>query len=319
MIPVAFAFAVAAGLSLYAALAAIGLAAFVGLLALPAAFSGLAAPPVWGTLILLHLAETLAGRVRTADIAWNAVHLLVKPLGAALLASVALESLPQHIAWIGAAAAAAVALFVHLTVMGLHIASHTSGPLPKPGALAAVLPILAAGLGIGAILAPRVTALFAWLLLLAAIPGMPRFWTLAYAGTRALGTALWMPGRDRGRWETDPDSLPVGQREAVESQLGRPLEAVRSAPAVLARLGTRWPFYRGRLVIIPEIRPLFSYRRLFDSDVIELSAGAGVGRGELLLQALDVEGEPPYTLYVGSEAPPGRVILAALADAEGDG
>lgn len=311
-----FALSAALGLTLYAGLAAPGMAAYFGLVALPASLAGLATPAVWGSLLGLLALEWLASSTRLTDLAWTLLHTLVRPLAASLLASVGLDSLPRSVQWGGALAAFVIALLVQLTVLALRVAARTPAPSPHPWIITALQTFLAAALGILAFVYPEAAAVIAGLLILIPLPWAPRLGVLAYSALRAGFAALAQPGRTRTRWETGADRLPSSVRQAIEAHLGRRLGAVRSARITLARLGPHWLFQRGRLVIIPQAPPLFARRRLFRPHVRQLDPGVGRANGELLLELLEIEAATPYALCVGPEAPPSAVILAAIEGKE---
>ena len=315
-----FALSAAIGLSLYAALAAPGLAAHLGLITLPDPIVGLAAPAVWGSLLALLAVELVLSRYRFTDLVWTAFHTLSRPLAAALLASVGLGSATHLAQWGGALLALLTALVVHLCVMGSRVIARTHAPFLPPGALAAIQALLAAGIATLAFLNATGAALIAWLLLVAVLPLAPKLIALALSAIRASVAMLWQPGRSRPTWATGADSLPTSLRLAVERHLARrPLGAVRSTRLTLARHGSRWPFNRGWLVVAPEAPPLFAHRQFLHPQVVELSPGAGHAGGELLIQTLEVEANTPYTLCIGPEAPPGPVVLAAIVAREGEG
>ena len=319
-----FALAFATGISLYITLAIPGLAAYMGLLTVPAPLDGLQEPAVWGSLLALAALEWLSLRFRLSDLLWNAVHTIARPLTALLLASALLAPFGAGERWAASIAAILVALAVHLAVMGARIASRIApsfgnSPYPPTGLLTALGFAASALISYFALIAPVVTSLLVWFTLIASLPLLPRLWSISYAALRAFAAALWLPGRGRSRWEADLSRLPDSARRALEARLGGPSIAARIAPLTLARLGARWPFYRGRLVISQDNPPLFVHGRLLHPQVVVLEPGKGDADEELLLQTLRVEGKEGYALCVGPEAPPARAILAALTGEEGVG
>jgi hypothetical protein len=82
-------FAFAAGLNLYATILVIGVTLRFGWVTLPDPLSGLAAlshPVVLGVAGVMYLVEFLADKVPAVDHVWDAVHTVVRPLGAAWIA-----------------------------------------------------------------------------------------------------------------------------------------------------------------------------------------------------------------------------------------
>ena len=82
-------FAFAAGLNLYATVLVIGGAVRLGLLTLPSSLSGLqvlADPLVLGVAAVLYAVEFLADKIPAVDHAWDLLHTVVRPAGAAWIA-----------------------------------------------------------------------------------------------------------------------------------------------------------------------------------------------------------------------------------------
>lgn len=82
-------FAFAAGLNLYATVVVIGVAVRFHLVALPAALAGLdvlAHPLVLGAAVTLYAVEFLADKIPAVDHVWDAIHTVVRPVGAAWIA-----------------------------------------------------------------------------------------------------------------------------------------------------------------------------------------------------------------------------------------
>jgi hypothetical protein len=79
-------FAFAAGLNLYATILVIGATLRLGWVVLPAPLAGLSVlshPVVLGVAGVMYLIEFVADKVPMVDHAWDAVHTVVRPLGAA--------------------------------------------------------------------------------------------------------------------------------------------------------------------------------------------------------------------------------------------
>ena len=85
-----------AGIRLYATVLAVGLALHFRLLHLPPnleALSILGHPAVLGAAMLAYTAEFLADKIPWIDTLWDAFHLLIRPMGAALLSLAAVATL----------------------------------------------------------------------------------------------------------------------------------------------------------------------------------------------------------------------------------
>lgn len=314
-----FVAAAAIGFSLYAALAAPGLAAYLGLIALPQPLAGIATPAVWGSLLGLLALECLTVRYRVLDLLASALHVLARPLAAALLLSVGLSEAARATAWTAAAAGSGLALIVSFLVLGVRVAARTPAPTPRPGLVTITQPLIAAGLGVLSFSAPEVGVTLSALILIMLAPWAAQLSTLAFSLLRAAASTLHDLGQPRPKWETGVGSLPRALQRAVEAHLGRPLDAVRSARLTLARFGSRWPFYRGRLILASEAPPLFAHRGRLRPQIIPLPPGRGSAANDLLIDILEVEASPPYAFCVGPEAPWGAAILAAISGEEGIG
>jgi hypothetical protein len=305
--------AAAMGLSLYAALALPGAVSHLGLLELPEPLSGLGTPLVWGTLVVLALVELLVSRVRLADLAWSALHTIIRPLAAALFASASLEGYGQELQWGAALAALVVALLVHISALAVHTASRTAGPAPQLRGFTGVQLLLAALIATIAWTAPPYSAAAALVLVFAPLPWWPRLWGAARLALAAPLAVITRAGRYH-QWDTGPAGIPHWLSSAAEAELGVPLSRVRSARVSLARVGTRWLYIRGRLVVAREHPPLFAYRRGFRTRLVPLERAAGHADHEALVETVVMDTLTPYSLCLGPDAPPGPAILAALAE-----
>jgi hypothetical protein len=305
--------AAAIGLSLYAALALPGALSHLGLLELPEPLSGLGTPLVWGTLVALALVELAASRVRLVDLVWSALHTIIRPPAAALFASAALEGQGQGIQWGAALLALAVALFVHIPVLAAHTAARTAGPAPQLRGFSSVQLVLAGLIATIAWTAPPFAAAAALVLILAPLPWWPRLWGAARLALAAPLAVITRAGRYH-QWDAGPLGLPRWLSRAAEAELGVPLSRVRSARVSLARIGNRWLYLRGRLVVAQERTPLFAHRRGFRARLVPLQRAGGHADHEALVETVVLDTLRPYSLCLGPDAPPGPAILAALAE-----
>ncbi|MGD2153491.1 MAG: DUF4126 family protein [Gemmatimonadales bacterium] len=307
--------AAAIGLSLFAALALPGIISYLGLLELPEPLGGLGTPLVWVTLAVLALVELLVSRVRLAALVWNALHTIIRPPAAALLASAALELHSQALQWWAALGALVVALLVHLPVLAVHTASRTAGPAPQLPGFTGVQLLVAGCVATIAWTAPPIAAAGALVLVLAPLPWWPRLCGAARLALAAPFAAITRAGRYH-RWEAGAEGLPRWLRSAAEEALGVPLSRVRSARVTLARVGVRWLYLRGRLVVARERTPLFAYRRGLKARFLPLPRAGGRADHAPLLETVVLEARPPYSICLGPDAPAGPAVLAALAEAD---
>jgi hypothetical protein len=117
------------GLNLYATIATLGLLQRFGVIHLPAQLQVLAHPWVLGIAIALYIIEFLADKIPLVDTAWDAIHTVIRPPAAALLAYGAAGAAPPEWRWGAALLAGGVALTSHGTKASARAAANTS---PEP-------------------------------------------------------------------------------------------------------------------------------------------------------------------------------------------
>jgi hypothetical protein len=117
------------GLNLYATIATLGLLQRYGVIHLPASLQVLAHPWILGIAIALYAVEFLADKIPYVDTIWDAVHTLIRPPAAALLAYRATVAAPLEWRWGAALLAGGVALTSHGTKASARAAVNTS---PEP-------------------------------------------------------------------------------------------------------------------------------------------------------------------------------------------
>lgn len=125
-------FAFSAGLNLYATVLVIGVTLRLGWVALPEPLAGLTAlshPVVLGVAGAMYLIEFIADKVPAVDHAWDAVHTVVRPLGAAWIAWRAIggAGLPEPIDVAVLLVAGGVALSAHAGKAGTRLAVASVG------------------------------------------------------------------------------------------------------------------------------------------------------------------------------------------------
>jgi len=103
------------GLNLYATIATLGLLQRFGVIRLPASLQVLSHPWVLGIALALYAIEFLADKVPYVDTVWDAIHTLIRPPAAALLAYSAAGGAPPEWRWGAALLAGGVALTAHGT------------------------------------------------------------------------------------------------------------------------------------------------------------------------------------------------------------
>jgi hypothetical protein len=115
--------------NLYATIATLGLLQRFGVIHLPEQLQVLAHPWVLGIAIALYVIEFLADKIPLVDTAWDAIHTVIRPPAAALLAYGAAGTAPPEWRWGAALLAGGVALTSHGTKASARAAANTS---PEP-------------------------------------------------------------------------------------------------------------------------------------------------------------------------------------------
>src|SRR6202007_3465387 len=87
------------GLNLYATIATLGLLQRYGVIQLPTSLQVLSHPWVLGIALALYVIEFLADKIPYVDTIWDAVHTLIRPTPAALLAYGPTVDAPQEWGW----------------------------------------------------------------------------------------------------------------------------------------------------------------------------------------------------------------------------
>jgi hypothetical protein len=117
------------GLNLYATIATLGLLQRFGVIHLPEHLQVLAHPWVLGIAIALYVIEFLADKIPLVDTVWDAIHTVIRPPAAALLAYGAAGAAPPEWRWGAALLAGGVALTSHGTKASTRAAVNAS---PEP-------------------------------------------------------------------------------------------------------------------------------------------------------------------------------------------
>jgi hypothetical protein len=312
--------AFACGLNLYATVALLGIASRLGVATLPPGMSGLENGVVIASAAALYIAEFIIDRVPVADHVWEAVHTLIRPAAAALLAVLALHDVPLYLQLTGALAAGAVALAAHGAKTGLRLIVSTRASEARRRSLARTAlslleDIAAVGVAVAALLYPdiavAVAAASAVLMLIAG----PRLWRAAALGFRAVTARTRGFFGARG-WRT-PEQMPAAFRASVPlAPLGRSQARVAAAAVNgLARVGS----YRNGWLVFTCDGPHFLYRALFRTHVAPLPLIDTVNlRSGLVTDALDVHPVPngrpprPFTIFLLKDGPGPHVTRSEL-------
>jgi hypothetical protein len=117
------------GLNLYATIATLGLLQRFGVIHLPGSLQVLSHPWVLGIAIALYVIEFLADKIPYVDSVWDAIHTVIRPPAAALVAYGAAGAAPPEWRWGAALLAGGVALTSHGTKASARAAANAS---PEP-------------------------------------------------------------------------------------------------------------------------------------------------------------------------------------------
>jgi hypothetical protein len=125
-------FAFTAGLNLYATVLVIGVVLRTGWVVPPPALGGLfvlAHPAVLATAGVMYLVEFLADKVPAVDHAWDSIHTVIRPVGAAWIAwrTVGGSGLPEPVEVALLLVAGGVALTAHAGKAGTRLATASVG------------------------------------------------------------------------------------------------------------------------------------------------------------------------------------------------
>lgn len=131
----ALAFAVGAGINLYATVLVLGLAARFDWVDVPGTLEPVGSAWVIGGAAVLYLLEFLADKIPWIDSLWDAVHTLVRPIGAAVIAVVALGPASPGMEVAAALLGAAIGASTHAAKAGTRLAVNAS---PEPASNIAV-------------------------------------------------------------------------------------------------------------------------------------------------------------------------------------
>jgi hypothetical protein len=123
------AFALAAGVNVYATVALIGLAVRFDWVALPPQYQAFGSDIVIGVAAVMYLLEFLADKIPFVDTVWDLVHTAIRPIGGALIAVTTLGEASPAMTAVVALVGGAVATGSHLTKTGTRAMANAS---PEP-------------------------------------------------------------------------------------------------------------------------------------------------------------------------------------------
>ena len=122
-------FSFAAGVNLYATVAILGLASRYHWVDLPEQFRIFDQNWIIGAAVVLYLLEFVADKIPWVDTIWDAVHTVIRPAGAAVIAVATIGHAQPAVQAAAALAGAALASSSHLAKAGTRVAANTS---PEP-------------------------------------------------------------------------------------------------------------------------------------------------------------------------------------------
>jgi hypothetical protein len=304
--------AVACGLNLYATVALLGITSRLGWIdALPVGLRGLENGLVIGSAAGLFFIEFVVDKVPYADSLWDALHTIIRPVAATLLALLVLWNEPFDVRLAGAALAGVAALVVHTSKAGLRVALSARPRTRVTAAVSLFEDVAAAAIVLVALARPSLVFAPASLLLFALLLFARGLWRAALLGVLAtiarlrgfFGTPGWRPA----------DQLPHGLVALVQGDEvgGAPSRAARAALLGVPEAGA----YRNGWLLLDRGRTAFLYRSLLRAHRVELPGAASARvRGGMLTDMLDVEtaDQSRFTIFLLKDGPPAATALADM-------
>jgi hypothetical protein len=302
--------AVACGFNLYATVAFLGIASRLHWFALPAELRGLEHSVIIGSATVLYLAESIIDKFPYIDAVWEALHTLIRPLAAGLLAALTFSAGPRAEMVAIAASVALLTLAAHGAKAGLRIAVRTPDrPLVRI-AISILEDAVALGIAAAALLHPGAAVGVAALAGLVLLVAGPALWRAGLLGMRAFiarlrgffGERRWrsrdeMPGRLRRLIDADPYGV-------------HPARATRAAIYGVPAAGA----YRNGWLVLEHGAPMFIFRALFSSRRVALPrAGQGRVRPGLMMDVLEIEApDRRYAVFLLKDGPAAEAALAEI-------
>lgn len=266
----------AAGVDLYLTLLFLGTAGRLGWEGpAPGSLGDLAMPGVLAATALLYATERWMEHRPVRSLCWNAAHTVVRPLGAGLLALLAISDLPAGWHIPAALVAGALTLGVHVTRSGWGLLLTLIPSHRRVRFLVSV----AEDVGVLALLSLLLDAPWAasglalFVLALGLRQGRAPRSAFAFAlGLLRDAAGTLLPDR---RWH-GPDRFPRWIRRALEDPTQAPPGGLRGSPAAALNLPGPDLFRRG-WVVVRGGSPLFLYRRRRRTHTVDLAGAEPLG------------------------------------------
>ena len=303
----------AAGLNLYATVALLGLASRLHWMPqLPAGLRGLENGVVIGTAVVLFIVEFIVEKVKYAGAVWDAVHTIVRPFAAAMLALLALETMPWEIRLAAVVLCALVAFAAHSSQAGLRVIlanSRFAGGFSIT-VVTLIIDAIAIAIAVATLIYPTVALAGVCMALGLSLLVGPRLWRAAGFGAesvirrvrRFFGKQGWRP-RER---------LPRSVRAVVpEADLGTsPTRCARAAAVGVPGAGG----YRIGWLVVGGSGNAFVFKSFISARRIELPAlgDAAIEPGPLSDAIQFGDGAGHFTLLLLKDGPPADQALAEL-------
>jgi hypothetical protein len=305
----------AGGLNLYLTVALIGIASRLSLLpVLPPGLKGLENELVIGSALLLYLIEFVVDKVPHADSIWDAMHTVVRPLGTALLAALALDAAATHWQIAAGILAGTIALAAHGTKAGIRIVLNRSPSKLRNTAISTLEDVCAAALAVLALRYPvAALAVGGTAVLILALLG-PGFWRVSALAVRAFA-ARWRAFFGAPGWRSLAE-VPVGLRSLIE-----PPPPGRSEPRALRAAVKGMPgvgAYRNGWLIFTWDRTCFVYRSIAGTRCLTMPPllQHSVQRGLWTdVVEFNTNGNQRCTLFLLKDGPAPEVAVSDLLSA----
>lgn len=299
----------AAGLNLYATVALLGLAARFGWFSPPVELQGLQNMLVIGSAAGLYLVEFVVDKLPYVDSLWDAIHTVIRPTAAMLLAFAALAAVPLPARIIGAACAGLVALLAHTTKAGLRLLSSDPSAFSR-ATLSVLEDLVAIGLSLVALrYATFALAVAGAALALAALFG-PRLWRATLHGLRAL--LAWTRHLFGASGWRRPEEIPADLRALLDVRAFG-VTTPRLARATLRSGNGAGAFRNGWLTLAGDT-PAFLYRARLRPRILVLRRARHVTvRPGIWADLLEIDaGEARYSILLLKDGPGPERALAGL-------
>lgn len=305
---------VAAGLSLYASLAALGIFALLDLAGLPPRLVGLEAPLVWAPLVILYVLEATLARTDGMDLLADSVQTGIRPLGAALLAGAAVSELGPDVRWMAAALGGGLALWSHTVRSGLAVTLRTSAAPARANVFATGAEATALAITALTILWTPVGAGVAGAVILLSLPWAPTLLNAARAGRGAAWAVLTYPFH--GRPWRGVDGVPPRFAAALEAAVGPGVRVTWVARAVARNLPGLRRFVPGWLTCTSR-GTYFLVRDLTQARAVPVPRGGASSNPGRLFDVVTVAGPQNIRFLLPRNAPSAETLVGHIGGDSG--